>query len=409
LLSCERKQDRFDAKGRLPYKARTGSEVRREFCLKAAATRASTWGRRSVAAVLVSILAAACTASTDESLQLAMPAYDAGAPPADVQQALAAEEGATLPGKVAFVPVQKPGGTNVAAAQAEAALESTQPAAAEPEQADAAAKTAGENKPAIAEAAPSSGQILENGGPILTAGTMPTVAPVKKKGFLSNLFSTTPAEAAAAPVVEPAAKAKPIIKLPANGEAEAKETERRADKPPLKLASLASDPNFNALPGVRTEGLFEIKRKSGLDDDSDVDLHEDEEGPPLILASAAGMARLAPNGLLKQRENVDVSCLKPNLVRLLKTVESHYRKKMIVTSGYRSPTYNRKVNGAKKSQHMYCAAVDVQIPGVSKWELARYVRSMPQRGGVGTYCHTESVHIDVGPERDWNWRCRRRG
>jgi len=27
---------------------------------------------------------------------------------------------------------------------------------------------------------------------------------------------------------------------------------------------------------------------------------------------------------------------------------------------------------------------------------------------VGTYCHTESVHVDVGPERDWNWRCRRR-
>jgi uncharacterized protein YcbK (DUF882 family) len=33
---------------------------------------------------------------------------------------------------------------------------------------------------------------------------------------------------------------------------------------------------------------------------------------------------------------------------------------------------------------------------------------MPGRGGVGTYCHTNSVHVDVGPERDWNWRCRRR-
>lgn len=390
----------------MPYKTRTGSEVRREFGLKAAATRASTWGRRSVAAVLVSILAAGCSSSTDESLQLALPAYDAGAPTADVQQALAAEEGASLPGKVAFVPVQKPVGAGAAAAQAEAALE---PTATQPEQTDVATKPSDEGKLAVADAAPASGQVLENGGPILTAGTMPTVAPVKKKGFLSNLFGTTPAEAAPAPAVEPTAKAKPIIKLPSNDDAEAKEAEKRADKPPLKMASLAGDPNFNALPGVRTEGLFEIKRKSGLDDDSDVDLHEDEEGPPIILASAAGMARLAPNGLLKQRENVDVSCLKPNLVRLLKTVEGHYRKKMIVTSGYRSPTYNRKVNGAKKSQHMYCAAVDVQIPGVSKWELARYVRSMPQRGGVGTYCHTESVHIDVGPERDWNWRCRRRG
>ena len=37
------------------------------------------------------------------------------------------------------------------------------------------------------------------------------------------------------------------------------------------------------------------------------------------VASAAGMARLAPNGLLKQNESVDVACLKPSLVRVLKT------------------------------------------------------------------------------------------
>ncbi|TIL49575.1 MAG: DUF882 domain-containing protein, partial [Mesorhizobium sp.] len=53
-------------------------------------------------------------------------------------------------------------------------------------------------------------------------------------------------------------------------------------------------------------------------------------------------------------------------------------------------------------------AADIQVPGVSKAQLASYIRTMPGRGGVGTYCHTESVHIDVGPERDWNWRCRRR-
>ncbi|MBN8479834.1 MAG: YcbK family protein, partial [Burkholderiales bacterium] len=79
-------------------------------------------------------------------------------------------------------------------------------------------------------------------------------------------------------------------------------------------------------------------------------------------------------------------------------------KAMVVTSGYRNPERNRRARGAKNSLHMYCAAADVQVPGVSKWELAKFVRSMPGRGGVGTYCHTESVHIDVGPERDWNWR-----
>ena len=77
-------------------------------------------------------------------------------------------------------------------------------------------------------------------------------------------------------------------------------------------------------------------------------------------------------------------------MRVLKTVEQHYGRKIVVTSGYRSPSHNRRARGAKNSLHMFCAAADIQVPG------------------VGTYCHTESVHIDVGPERDWNWRCRRR-
>ncbi|TIR70359.1 MAG: DUF882 domain-containing protein, partial [Mesorhizobium sp.] len=238
-----------------------------------------------------------------------------------------------------------------------------------------------------------------------------------KKGLFASLFSTTPASAAPAPLIntrssdQPAAQAKttppptkPIVTLA---------SANPGDKP-VQLASLGDDSSnhitgADALPGVRQTALFEIKRKSGIDDESDVDLNEDEGGGSYQVASAAGMARLAPNGLLRQNESVDVACLKPSLVRVLKTIEGHFGRKMIVTSGYRDPARNRRANGAKNSLHMYCAAADIQVPGVSKWELASYVRSMPGRGGVGTYCHTESVHVDVGPERDWNWRCRRRG
>ena len=192
------------------------------------------------------------------------------------------------------------------------------------------------------------------------------------------------------------AKPKPVIQLASIDPVE--KTESRA--------SLGTESLGSALPGVRQSSLFEITRRDSLDD-SDVDVHEDEE-TPVQYASAAGLARLAPNGLLKQRESVDVACLKPSLVRMLKQVEQKFGKRAIVTSGYRSPEYNKRVRGARKSMHMYCAAADVQLDGVSKWDLAQYVRTMPGRGGVGTYCHTNSVHIDVGPERDWNWKCRRR-
>jgi uncharacterized protein YcbK (DUF882 family) len=87
---------------------------------------------------------------------------------------------------------------------------------------------------------------------------------------------------------------------------------------------------------------------------------------------------------------------------MIKDVERHYNSPAIVTSGYRPPKGIRQ-----GSKHYTCDAADIQIKGVSKWELASYLRSMPQRGGVGTYCHTESVHMDTGEARDWNWRCRR--
>src|SRR5690606_38356027 len=118
-----------------------------------------------------------------------------------------------------------------------------------------------------------------------------------------------------------------------------------------------------ALPGVRESALFEVRRGNGAADESDIDLHEDDEddGGPVQLASAAGLARLAPNGLAIQTDRVDVACLKPSLVRVLKQIETRYGKKVVVTSGYRSPPNNRRARGARNSLHMYCAAADIQI------------------------------------------------
>ncbi|MCO6385855.1 D-Ala-D-Ala carboxypeptidase family metallohydrolase [Aliihoeflea sp. 40Bstr573] len=246
-----------------------------------------------------------------------------------------------------------------------------------------------------------------------------------KRGFLSAFFSQQPARAAPSPIVPqqaPAAQAasaeqaatashsetvagtaKPIVDLQAN---RAPMSASAAQTRPVMISTASiSD---NALPGVRDNAnLFEISRRNGVDEDvSDIDLNED--GGLYQVAYAPGLARLAPNGLLKQHDDVDVSCLRPSLVRVLKSIESRFGQKVVITSGFRSAERNRRARGARNSLHMACAAADIQVAGVSKWTLAEYVRSMPGRGGVGTYCHTESVHVDVGPERDWNWRCRRR-
>ena len=321
---------------------------------------------------------------------------------------------APLPQSVAYVPVVKPGsgfpalqdgttGTAPATAADQVSTPQAAPAAASDAQAQSAAAATAEVVP-LPAANPKAAVTPALDNPVYVTATDPaTVAPPpppKKRSLFASLFGSTPAQAK--PLVVPDAQPKPVIQL-ASTEPDS--------QPEVRTASLtggSDQEDLNPLPGVRQTALFEIKRKSGIDDDSDVDLHEDEEPSPIRLASAAGLARLAPNGLLTQTDSVDVACLKPSLVRVLKTVEQHYGRKIMVTSGYRSPSHNRRARGAKNSLHMYCAAADIQVPGVGKWELASYFRTMPGRGGVGTYCHTESVHIDVGPERDWNWRCRRR-
>ncbi|MEX0409324.1 D-Ala-D-Ala carboxypeptidase family metallohydrolase [Aquibium sp. LZ166] len=381
--------------------------------------------------MLGATLLASCTVTSGPNLEVAAPGYAGGTPSlagvltqaeaelsANAAAGEAPEGGASgspqiaqgdsdpqadaeaqpLPDQVASLPERKPGDQSVAAGTAPAAdekpVEVALAAVPAPEPVAGAAQP--EASAAAAEIKPTA--FIEN-------GPGPSPAPQeKKRGFFNSLFASQPA-AAETP--------SPIVELKQRPTAEAKKP-LATEKPIISLASTggtaeAARPVFSgdALPGVRQDSLFEITRKSGMDDISDIDLHE-EDGP-IQIASAAGLARLAPNGLIKQTEGVDVGCLKPSLVRVLKSVEQHFGKRMIVTSGYRSPERNRRARGAKNSLHMYCAAADVQVPGVSKWELAKFVRSMPGRGGVGTYCHTNSVHVDVGPERDWNWRCRRRG
>ena len=402
-----------------------------------------------MSAALFALLLASCT--SDPSLQMTSPGFNMSGP--DLQTAKDASDttagpdfgsssDATLPQKVAVVPAKNPAAPKAAAEAKASDLPQDIETAAIPAAAPAlnAKAGAGKAQPAAAgEAAAPDGpaKLADDAAAALAeAAGSPAAAPSepKKRGFLSAFFAAAPASAATAAMGSQrggssgrvAAQAKPVVASadPAGPPPSVKapqviENLPAPQKPVVQLASAddaAAKPvraslsggGLDDLPGVRQTALFEIKRKSGIDDDSDVDLHEDEFGGPVQLASAAGMARLAPNGLLTQTSSVDVACLKPSLVRVLRTIEQHFGTKIMVTSGYRSPEHNRQARGAKNSLHMYCAAADIQLANVSKWELANYVRTMPGRGGVGTYCHTNSVHVDVGPERDWNWRCRRR-
>ena len=100
---------------------------------------------------------------------------------------------------------------------------------------------------------------------------------------------------------------------------------------------------------------------------------------------------------------VDTSCFPKRLVGIIRDAERHFGGRAIITSGYRSKSYNRRVKGVRGSMHIRCAAADLRIPGVSKTRLHRYLLRHPKRGGVGIY-RGEYLHVDIGHRRTWDWR-----
>lgn len=334
------------------------------------------------------------------------PQYGTAGVPADMS-AVAPQTAQAVEGDDPAIEMQASGEDETDAGELAAALQPTESVAAEtevPATDDDTAQLAAASEP------------VEATVDVAAAASESEAPDISKRGFLSAFFSAQPTAAAPSPIIAPPSAAADANEAEALVEAAKPIVDLESRAAPIVTASVASRPAatdsvpsaYGNLPGVReSSGLFEISRRSGIDDDSDIDLNED--GGIYHVAYAPGLARLAPNGLLKQHDDVDVSCLRPSLVRVLKAVEQRFGQKVIITSGYRDPERNRRARGARNSLHMSCAAADVQVPGVSKTTLAQFLRSMPGRGGVGTYCHTQSVHVDVGPERDWNWRCRRKG
>ena len=106
---------------------------------------------------------------------------------------------------------------------------------------------------------------------------------------------------------------------------------------------------------------------------------------------------------------VSTRCFPPELKVVLAKVQQRYGTRPIVNSGYRSSSKNRRVGGARLSYHIKCMAADIKVPGVSKYSLAKYLKSVSGVGGVGTYGCNNFVHVDVGPKRTWNWGCSSRG
>lgn len=95
------------------------------------------------------------------------------------------------------------------------------------------------------------------------------------------------------------------------------------------------------------------------------------------------------------------------LARVLEKIREHFGGHPVtIHSGYRSKAHNKAVGGVADSQHLYGAAADISIPGVSPRAIGAFAVTIQDIGGVGIYEGQGFCHIDIrmrsgGPCARW--------
>ncbi len=69
-------------------------------------------------------------------------------------------------------------------------------------------------------------------------------------------------------------------------------------------------------------------------------------------------------------------------------------KPVIITSGYRNPSYNKNVGGRPTSRHLTGEASDIQISGMHPDEVAHLAK---QVGFTGIGIYKSFIHVDIRP------------
>lgn len=86
------------------------------------------------------------------------------------------------------------------------------------------------------------------------------------------------------------------------------------------------------------------------------------------------------------------------LANQLQILRDYLGEPIHVNSGYRSPSYNAKIGGAKNSQHMLAKAADITVKSKTPKQLAVLIEKLIANGvlrfgGMGLY--PGFVHVDV--------------
>jgi uncharacterized protein YcbK (DUF882 family) len=116
-----------------------------------------------------------------------------------------------------------------------------------------------------------------------------------------------------------------------------------------------------------------------------------------------------------ERKGIDNSppeILIPKLTRLctdiLEPIRQHYGKAFRPNSGYRCPELNTAIGSASTSQHCKAEAVDIEIAGISNYDLAVWIRDNLAFDQIILECYRQGepnsgwVHVSLKEKSETN-------
>lgn len=106
------------------------------------------------------------------------------------------------------------------------------------------------------------------------------------------------------------------------------------------------------------------------------------------------------------RETGEVIAIDPKLIEGLELLRAAIGRPIRITSGYRSPETNAKVDpNAPKSQHISGRAADIVVDGMNLLSLLEAVFRIPAfaAGGIGLNAKNNHIHVDTRPGGRARW------
>jgi len=94
------------------------------------------------------------------------------------------------------------------------------------------------------------------------------------------------------------------------------------------------------------------------------------------------------------------SAVDAELLAVLEDLRIYFLNPLVINSGCRCETHNKKIGGANKSYHIRGMAADIRIKNISTADISAYLeKKYHNKYGIGK--HKTFIHIDV---RQNSWR-----